>query len=327
MKMTNTEFRNLAWKRLWADKWFGRLLGGGILLGLCGYVASFIIKGILDCLGVLDWQDYAQAVIANRQDLITPIPNLTNDFILQATSATVLEMFIGYIMAGITAYGAAIILLKCLKNEEKDWLGEAFGGFKCPFGMLWLMVRYVLIFIGWMFVAIVPIGLCVPILAMAGLLLSPIACGCFVSVGFCYAVLILSIPFYRYRFLWLVKAEHPEWSAGECIRACRKLMKGNKFKSFKLDCSYWKSITLMLLPLLVLSLTIEINEWCYGEGRQGLAIIAIVAFPCLIAFVTLALIVPQYISVGQGFFYEEAGHRARSPSDFDVYQRSGTGGV
>ena len=76
-------------------------------------------------------------------------------------------------------------------------------------------------------------------------------------------------------------------------------------KSFKLDCSYWKSITLMLLPLLVLSLTILINEWYFGEGKQGLAIIGVVALLCLAVLMPLILIVPQYIRVGQGFLYEE----------------------
>ena len=306
---TNVEFRELAWKRLWADHWFGRLFGGGFLLGLCGYAVQIVLSGILGRLGVQSWIEYLQAVAQNRQDLTTPIPNLTSNYISQASSSTVLTVFFSFLMAGIAAYGGAVILKKCLANDERGWLGEAFGGFKYPFGMLWLWVRLWFIWIGWTAVAFfVPGFLCgvgYPLVKGLPLAQLSIVAGLFVTAALCWVIWIYCIPFYRYRFLWLVKAEHPEWGAGECICACRKLMKDNMLKSFRLDCSYWKSITLMLLPLLVLSLAIWINEWFYGAGRHGLEIVAIVAFLCLIAFLPLVLVVPQHISVGQGFLYEE----------------------
>ena len=306
---SNVEFRALAWKRLWADHWFGRLFGGGLLLWLCGYAVQGVLSNILGRLGVQSWFDYLDAVVRNRQDLTTPIPNLTSDYISQASSSTVLTVFFSFLMAGIAAYGGAVILKKCLANDEKGWLGEAFGGFKYPFGMLWLWVRLWLIWIGWTAVAFfVPGFLCgvgYPLVKGLSLAQLSIVAGLFVTVALCWVIWIYCIPFYRYRFLWLVKAEHPEWGAGECISACRKLMKGNMLKSFRLDCSYWKSITLMLLPLLVLSLTILINEWYFGEGKQGLAIIGVVALLCLAVLMPLILIVPQYIRVGQGFLYEE----------------------
>ena len=306
---SNVEFRALAWKRLWADHWFGRLFGGGLLLWLCGYAVQGVLSNILGGLGVQSWFDYLDAVVRNRQDLTTPIPNLTHEFVSNASSATVLTMFLSFIMTGIALYGCAVILKKCLANDEKGWLAEAFGGFKFPFGMLWLQLRYWLIWLGWSLVAF-----CVPgILCGAGYRLVKnlplqqlaLVAGIVVMLGLCWAIWILCIPFYRYRFLWLVKAEHPDWSAGECIGACRKLMKGNLRRSFRLDCSYWKPITLMLLPLVVLSVTILANEWHFGEGKQGLSIISLVGFPCMIVFLSLAIVVPQYVSVGQGFLYEE----------------------
>ena len=45
---SNSEFRELAWKRLWTDHWFGRLFGGGLLLSLCGYAVNTVIGGILN---------------------------------------------------------------------------------------------------------------------------------------------------------------------------------------------------------------------------------------------------------------------------------------
>ena len=157
----NTEFRELACKRLWADHWFGRLCGGGFLLGLCGYAVQVVLSGILGRLGVQSWFEYLQAVAQNRQDLTTPIPNLTSNYVSQASSSTLLTVFFSFLMAGIASYGGAVILKKCLANDEKGWLGEAFGGFKYPFGMLWLWVRLWLIWIGWTAVAFfVPGFLC-----------------------------------------------------------------------------------------------------------------------------------------------------------------------
>ena len=298
---SNTEFRNLAWKRLWAEHWFGRLFGGGLLLSLCGYAANTVIGGVLNRLGVQTWQDYYLARVQNLRDLTTPVPNLTNDFVFQATSSGVLSMFIGYIMAGIAAYGTAAILLKCLKNEENGWLGAAFGGFRDPFGMLWLMIRYILIFFGWGLLAGVPVGLCVTVLVKAGLMTSPVACGCLTTFCLCYALLILSIPFYRYRFLFLVKAEHPDWSAGVCIRSCKALMEGHKMESFRLDCAYWKPITLALL----LSILMCCGAALIASGGIFAVLGGSVLLVSFVGLIIAVIILSQYISVGQGFLYED----------------------
>ena len=308
---TNIEFRNLAWKRLWADKWFGRLFGGWILLTLCGYAVNTVIGGILGRLGVQDWQDYYVAVAMNRRDLTTPVPNLTSNYIFTATSASVLEAFIGYIMTAIATYGAAVILLRCLKNEEEGWLGAAFGGFKDPFGMLWLFVRIMLIYLGWMLLALFPIGViagvCFPVvkpmLESAPLLAATLMAIAF-TLGISIFLAIYCIPFYRYRFLFLVKAEHPDWSAGACIRSCRALMEGHKMESFKLDCSYWKPITLVLLLTLLVVAVISLVA-LFKDSGLVVTLLVIVALFAFVACYVGAIVLGQYIGVGQGFFYQD----------------------
>ena len=307
----NAELRELAWKRLWADHWFGRLFGGGLLLTLCGYAVNIVIGGILGRLGVDDWQDYWMAVQKNRIDLTTPVPNLTSDYIFRATSATVLEMFIGYIMAAIAAYGASVILLRCLKNEENGWLGAAFGGFKDPFGMLWMLVRLMLIYLGWIFVAILPVGViagasisvCRPMFETATLQAS-ILLSCAFSLALAVFLVVYCIPFYRYRFAFLVKAEHPDWGAGACIKHCRKLMKGNVMKSFRLDCSYWKPITLVLL-LVLAAVTAIFLVVLMKENKMLAALLGLGGFFALLASIAGGIVLAQYIGVGQGFLYEE----------------------
>ena len=273
---STTEFRELAWKRLWVDHWFGRLFGGGLLLSLCGYAVNTVIGGILNRLGVQTWQDYYLARVQNLRDLTTPVPNLTNDFIFQATSSGFLSMFIGYIMAGIAAYGTAVILLRCLENKENGWLGAAFGGFRDPFGMLWLMIRYILIFVGWgLFLLVPPLG-----------------------------IWLMTVAFYRYRFLFLVKAEHPDWSAGECIRSCRMLTKGHKMDSFRLDCAYWKPITLVLLLSIGVLFAGALAVLFRGNALLA-ATFGFAAFMGVIVCVAASIVLGLYISVGQGFFYQD----------------------
>lgn len=308
---TNIEFRNLAWKRLWADKWFGRLFGGWILLTLCGYAVNTVLGGILGRLGVQDWQDYYVAVAMNRRDLTTPVPNLTSNYIFTATSASVLEAFIGYIMTAIATYGAAVILLRCLKNEDEGWLGAAFGGFKDPFGMLWLFVRIMLIYLGWMLLALFPIGViagvCFPVvkpmLESAPLLAATLMAIAF-TLGISIFLAIYCIPVYRYRFLFLVKADHPDWSAGACIRSCRALMEGHKMESFKLDCSYWKPITLMLLVGAVVGAVIPLVA-LFKDSGLVVTLLVIVALFAFFACFAGAIVLGQYIGVGQGFFYQD----------------------
>ena len=305
---SNAELRNFAWKRLWADHWFVRLFGGGLLLGLCGYAVQVVLSGILGRLHVQNWMEYAQTVAQNRQDLTTPVPQLTPNFISQASSSTMLTMFLSFIMAGIASYGCAVILKKCLANDERGWLGEAFGGFKYPFGMLWLQLRYWLIWIGWGFVALflpgVLCGIGYPFVKGLPLAQLSIAVGLFVAGALCWMIWIYCIPFYRYRFLWLVKAEHPEWGAGECIGACRKLMEGNMLKSFRLDCSYWKPITLvLLLALLVMAIILSVAPF-----KSNVPIVALLVSAAVFAFLACvvgAVVLGQYISVGQGFLYED----------------------
>ena len=194
-------------------------------------------------------------------------------------------------------------------NDEQDWLVEAFGGFRRPFGMLWLQVRYWLICVFWGILAGLPIGIALGFsapfarcFAESALALTVAVVTVVTSVGVAAALAIYSVPFYRYRFLWLVKAEHPDWSAGECIRSCRTLTEGHKMESFRLDCSYWRPITLVMLLMLTVAFVIGlaptfVKSW---PVVTLLVIVALLAFAaCFVAVIVLA----QYIGVGQGFFY------------------------
>lgn len=308
---SNVEFRNLAWKRLWTDHWFGRLFGGGLLLGLCGYAVQVVLSGILGRLHVQSWMEYAQAVAQNRQDLTTPVPNLTSDFISQATSSTALTFFFSFLMAGIASYGCAVILKKCLAGDEKGWLGEAFGGFKYPFGLLWLQFRYCLLCFCWGLLAGLPlgfaIGFSVPLVrhfAESNLVLTIAAVTVVMSAGLAAMFAIAAVPFYRYRFLFLVKAEHPDWGAGVCMKRCRELMRGNMMRSFRLDCSYWKPITLVLVMVMA-AMAAFLLVALLKDNAMLAVLVGLGGVLALLASFAGGIVLVQYVHVGQGFLYEE----------------------
>ena len=72
-------------------------------------------------------------------------------------------------------------------------------------------------------------------------------------------------------------------------------------ESFRLDCSYWKPITLLLLLSILM---------CCGTAfiASGGILAVLGGAALLVSFVGLiiaVIILSQYVSVGQGFLYED----------------------
>lgn len=235
--MTNSEFRKAAWARLWSDRWFWRLFIVGVLLNFIGRVMLTAVVVLFGSGTVGVWA----------------------------------LVFFAFLMAGIIAYGHAAVLLKCIKNDEQDYLKDAFVGFKMPLGLCGMAVQKA-------------------VLSILGLFI---------------------VPFYRYRFLFLIKVEHPDWTCGECFAASRKLMKGRKWASFKLDCSYWKPICASLISwgILVIDMVYHIdwNRVFEATTREEVveAFSSAMSVHWILLYLVVSTIVKYYISVGQALFYRE----------------------
>lgn len=211
--------RSFAWQRLFKEQWFGRLLGGSILLGLCTQAIQMVIHKLLESLGVFTYADYTIKVVKAINEG-RAIPTISEGLLFQFYSSFVLIIFFSILMRSIGDYGMARIRLRCVHNDGKGWLGDAFDGFKRPLKLFFLSLSLMVIYCFWMIVGI-----------------------------FSFFIPTI-IAFYRYRYAFLVQAENPDWTIGESLAACRTMMKGNKMRAFKLDCAYWKIITLTLLILL-----------------------------------------------------------------------------
>ena len=81
-------------------------------------------------------------------------------------------------------------------------------------------------------------------------------------------------------------------------------MEGHKWQSFKLDCSYWKPITLALLIM-----TLAVMAWPSVVLLKDTVLLAVmlglVGVFALLACFAACIVLGFYIGVGQGFFYEE----------------------
>ena len=310
--MTNLELKEQAWNRLWKGQWFWKLFGGGLLLQLCGQAVQTVLAGVLGRLGVDDWQDFMEVVKLNRADPGVPIPQLTGEYVTQATLATGLELFLGWILAAIAAYGASVLLVRCLKDDPDGWLGAAFGGFRMPWGLLGLLLRFVLITLCWALPAILFFGLisglAIPLcksLVQSSPVMASLVATFFASLALLVFGAVFCVPFYRYRFVWLVKAEHPDWSAGACLRETKRLMEGHKMRSFRLDCAYWKPIVGVML-LFGAALGGFGAAAALSWSSVGATVLAgLLAAALLMLALCSAVVLGQYIAVGQAFLYRE----------------------
>ena len=309
---SNRELREEAWKRLFGDGWFWKLLGGAILLGLCGNAISTVISSLVRLAGVTDFSTLVETIKeakANGRE----IPTIDGSLVGQLVSSGLLELFIGIIVGGIVAYGTGVILKKCVYGDAEHWLGEAFAGFKCPFEMAWLLLRQTLIFMGWGILGGIPLGVAgfvINRLIRSGTsdLTDSAIIAFLVSVSLCAMVAALAVPFYRYRFLWLIKAENPELPAAECLRVSRKLMDGRKWDSFLLDMSYWRPLALLFAMIMLMCGLVGWLFWS-GIGEAGFgpleAMMILVLILLYIGLIVCGVVVSNYVSVGQGLFYRE----------------------
>ena len=312
---TNSEIRNEAWRLLWERKWFWKLLGAAILLQVCSQVIITIVNGVVYRLGVFNI-----TAMTNMIEERIPLPEFTPRIILELASSTVLIFFLSFILGGIALYGNSRLQLRAVDDNDESWMKTAFSGFKIPLELAWLTFRVSLVYIFWTVLAFIPavaVGAlfftAVPTPQTPAELSMSVAVVTLASVIF---IAIYCIPFYKYRYLFRIKADHPDWSAGECMRHCRELVCGSKWRIFVHDCSYWRILLGALLPLLVIMMVVLIAAPILGGGHasaqsHSAAAVVGVVFGVLamlasyIAVLVFGAISVHYIGVGQTILYRE----------------------
>lgn len=75
-------------------------------------------------------------------------------------------------------------------------------------------------------------------------------------------------------------------------------------ESFKLDCSYWKPITLVLLVLLAAMAAVGLAV-AIKDNTMLVALLSLIALFSFFGALAGGVVLGQYIGVGQGFFYQD----------------------
>ncbi len=234
-----------------------------------------------------------------------PPPELTPRIMWEFSSSSLLYLFFALITGGIAVYGHSVLLLRSVEDKQEGWLKAAFSGFKTPLELAWLSFRISLVFIPWTILAAIP---CAAIVGVAEASVSAesdiVQLAVFgLTFALCAAIVIavLSIPFYRYRYLFRLKADHPDWSAGMCMKACRDITKGRKWRIFRHDCSYWRPglAALICLAIYVSDILVAKSLQCENVLTGMIAQIS----NC--AFIAMLMITVQYAGVGQTILYRK----------------------
>ena len=271
MKTWN-ELRAEAWDALWRRRWFWRLFLAVVIFGIIGFAANQIMQGAVLHELFSDGGYIAQVHEALQAHQRPPMPPTGQ--IMRLVFGFALMYLVQFVIQGAGAFGLSGLYLRVARGEEvgPTWTRGLMDGFKRPLGVLALFFRLWLQLTLWWMLLLVP-GI---------------------------------IAAYRYRAAWYFKVEHPDWSAGECIAASSKLMKGWKWKAFCFDCSYWKIIVAIMVPFLVVSCSLLMNTIQKVNGIvPAYGVTALLLFFAVVAGIILSVIFAQYSAVGRAAFYRD----------------------
>lgn len=297
---SSSEIRAEAWRILRKTPWGWRLLGIGVFVGIISALVMNALTSGFEEAGIQTWTDFYNAAIkAKRNALDLAVPSLR--VAAYMTVATAFTFFISWIFSGIQSFATSFVALESvIKEDSKNWFVPALAGFKRPFEMFSLMFFWSLRMGWWMILGAFILGVGAGLLKGFRLLASPVVIVAAVAIV-CASISLTIVAAYRYRFVWFVKVQHPDWGANRCLNEIGRLMEGKKWKSFLLDCSYWKAITVLLggfLIIFVLAIGAEFFE-------SSFVVMGVLFFFFLLFFVVFGIYLSLYFSFGYAVFYRE----------------------
>ena len=294
---TNREIRDEAWNLLWRGGGFVRLAGAGFVLGVVLFGVMAALACAFRALDIATLQDFmaAQQQAASQGLGYTAS---SDGSMVRMIGASLFQSFVQYLLMGIATYGVMNLSLKTVRGERG--LGAALAGFGAPFATSWLMFGVQIRTAFWLLLAVVPASALVTLTVGNGGGLSYLLMVLVVTVA---VVAVLTWVIYRYRNVWLLRADHPEWSAGRCIAGSVVMMNGWKMRAASLDCSYWLSF-LGLVPLTAAGVWAAAKyrlEGLDGFAGTDILIVGLVGAAAIVYF----LVVGWYLMLGHAIFYRE----------------------
>ncbi|MBR1922031.1 MAG: DUF975 family protein [Kiritimatiellae bacterium] len=272
---TCKEIRREAWQITTRTAWPWKIILNYLALQAVTAAALLALGAVYDACEIQTFEDFREAQRAAKAAGIEMAVASTREA-CRMFAATAFAAFIQYLFASIAAFGMAVTLLKCLKNEADRWFSDAFGGFLRPFETLWLLVLMFLKILLWTLLLFIP-GI---------------------------------IATFRYMLAWYVKAENPDWGALRCIRRSCEIMAGRKWKAFCLVLSYLPWFLLALVPLFFAGGLAGALHSTVGEA--SLSILLVLALCSMLPLLALAMV---YFNIGLTVFYRDAKAEAQGAEE------------
>ncbi len=260
---TNREIRKEAWGIV-RGKWFWRIFLAGGALYLISFTVSGLLLAVYGNMEIPTWAAFLEAKLEHmRHGLGYAVPSTAAAW--KMTGATLFQQFVGYLFGAICLFGLATLLLKATRDDGQDWFASAFGGFRRPFGVLWLLVLMNILIFLWSLLLIIP-GI---------------------------------IAIYRYRQAWYLKSEHPDWGAWKSIDESCRMMYGRKWQAFALDFSF---LVWLFLGGMVFAITLGIG---IAFARSNALLPSAAGSLASLLGVCFFVFVVCYLFVARAVFYRE----------------------
>lgn len=256
-------------------RWFWVVLGASLLLQWICQLALHLIANFNESMGVVSPAAYLTKKFEMlRQGLDYTLP--TAEAYRQMAYAGTLEVLVGYILVAVALFGITAVVLKAIANDRKGVIPAAFGGFARPLGVTWLLLVTNVFVSLWMLLLVIP-GI---------------------------------VAIYRYRAVWYLKSEHPDWGALKCLGESKRIMRGRKFQAFMLDMSF---ILLALLLMILFGVLLTVAKLVGAAFSEPVANLVITLAYALAFMVGMFLSV--WYSIARTVFYRETRDSAPCPAE------------
>lgn len=251
------ELRHEAWK-IAVTRWTLRFFVAAVPLAAVTFAASFLLFRFYQEHDIQTWGMFLEAQARMKASGLDFAVASSRQF-WSMTWASGFQTFVEYLFQGILVLGVvAFVLTGAVRNDEKGWLSSAFAGFRMPLDAFALMLLMSVRIMLWTLLLIIP-GI---------------------------------VAVFRYSMAWYVKAEHPDYTASECLAESGRLTKGHKLDVFLFGLSY---LGWLLLAGGALSVAVGLQSGV--ESFAGM----ILMLPAL----ALVVFVSAYFAFGNAVFYNE----------------------
>ena len=208
--ITARELRERAWAKLGEGNWLKAAGAFGLYWLVLTVLGQVLTKVGLETGGIVNMsvpdmlRDYGEMFKALGVEMPSEVPMQMRDVTIPVSQPwfQLTQQVVSTFAQGVLSVGWAVFAMSVMRDGANAL--QVFSGFSRFFETGWLMLLQSIRIMLWSFLLIVP--------------------------GF--------VAFYAYRLSFFLKADHPEWSAGQVLAESKRMMQGHKWRLACLDASF-----------------------------------------------------------------------------------------